>query len=278
MAHHYVGSTCLSWEFCRRSIRRDCARPWRNSSIVDVGTDVGTRRRRRVHRWRPPWSSRGSSRPAWAGDGSAGERAGWGTGWSLCWEGRRASSDVCEPGSCNISSTTQFYQQTEKYEWSNVWQLQIAVDKCFVCNIHPGSKRSSTDLYKYVLNTLVLKNVDVFRDLGVHVDCLLKFDRHISLIVHKAMTRARLILRCFLSRDRQLLFKAYSVYDVRPLLEYCNCSAVWSLISNFWCIRWKVFNGSLQNACRACGGMQVFFQLVPRRCRLAAAFCQYSRI
>ena len=39
-----------------------------------------------------------------------------------------------------------------------------------------------------------------------------QFDRHISLIVHKAMTRARLILKCFLSQDRQLLFKAYCVY------------------------------------------------------------------
>jgi len=66
--------------------------------------------------------------------------------------------------------------------------IQIAVDKCFVCNIHPGSKTSNTDLYKYVLNTHVLKNLDVVRDLGVYVDCLLKFDRHISLIVHKAMT------------------------------------------------------------------------------------------
>jgi len=43
--------------------------------------------------------------------------------------------------------------------------------------------------------------------------------------MHKAMTRARLILKCFLSRDRELLFKAYCVY-FRPLLEYC--SAVWS--------------------------------------------------
>ena len=39
------------------------------------------------------------------------------------------------------------------------------------------------------------------------------------------MTTVRLILKCFLSRDRELLFKAYCVY-VRPLLEYC--SAVWS--------------------------------------------------
>ena len=39
------------------------------------------------------------------------------------------------------------------------------------------------------------------------------------------MTRARLILKCFLSRDRELLFKACCVY-VRFLLECC--SAVWS--------------------------------------------------
>jgi len=37
------------------------------------------------------------------------------------------------------------------HEWSNVWQLQIAVDKCFVCSIHSGSKRPNTDPYKYVL-------------------------------------------------------------------------------------------------------------------------------
>jgi len=107
------------------------------------------------------------------------------------------------------------------YEWSNVWQLQIAVDKCFVCNIHPGNQRPNVDSHNYVLNAHVLEKVDVVRDLGVHVDCFLKFDHHISFIVHKAMTRACLILKCFLSRDRELLFKAYCVY-VRPLLEYCS--------------------------------------------------------
>jgi len=117
------------------------------------------------------------------------------------------------------------YAINKLYEWSNVWQLQIAVDKCFVCNVHPSNQKSNLDLYNYVLNTHALEKVDVVRDLGVHVDCFLKFDDHISFIVHKAMTRARLILKCFLSRDHELLFKAYCVY-VRPLLEYC--SAVWS--------------------------------------------------
>ena len=74
---------------------------------------------------------------------------------------------------------------------------KLPLTKCFVCGIHSGCKRPNTDPYKYVPNTHVLENVDVVRDLGVHVDCLLKFDRHISLIVHKAMTKARFILKFF---------------------------------------------------------------------------------
>ena len=100
-----------------------------------------------------------------------------------------------------------------------------------ISNIQPSSKRSNTDLYKYVLNTHVLENVDVVRDFGVHVDCLLKFDRHISLIVHKAMTRARLILKCFLSRDRQKLI----VFMSNPYLNIAQLFV--PLISNFWCLR-----------------------------------------
>ena len=41
----------------------------------------------------------------------------------------------------------------------------------------------------------------------------------------KANHRASLILKAFLSREPNLLFKAFTVY-VRPLLEYC--SSVWS--------------------------------------------------
>jgi len=99
------------------------------------------------------------------------------------------------------------YAINKWYEWSNVWQLQIAVDKCFVCNIHRGNQRLNAYLYNYVLNTHVLEKVDAVRDLGIHVNSFLKFDCHISFIVHKAMTRAHLILKCFLSvsLNRELL-------------------------------------------------------------------------
>jgi len=51
------------------------------------------------------------------------------------------------------------------------------------------------------------------------VDHHLKFDIHISLAVRKAMLRSRLILKCFSSRIKHLLLKAYITY-VRPILEY----------------------------------------------------------
>ena len=49
--------------------------------------------------------------------------------------------------------------------------------------------------------------------------------KHIYAITHKAHARAKLILRCFSSRDRTLLVKAFCTY-VRPLLKYCT--PVWT--------------------------------------------------
>ena len=77
-----------------------------------------------------------------------------------------------------------------------------------------------------MMNNHRLSSVDSVRDLGVIVDDRLKFDKHISLITRKALLRSRLILKCFHSRDRSLLVKAYwLIAYVRLLLEYC--SVVW---------------------------------------------------
>ena len=61
--------------------------------------------------------------------------------------------------------------------------------------------------------------------LGILVDCNLKFVFHIQDIVCRASKRAHLIFRCFLSRNTNILIKAFVTY-VRPLLEYA--SSVWS--------------------------------------------------
>jgi len=110
-------------------------------------------------------------------------------------------------------------------DWSTVWQLNIAVEKCFMCCITSNRMITTVSQHRYMIIDKVLDTVETVRDLGVIVDYHLKFDAHISSIVHKAMVRARLILRCFVSRNCKLLLKAYMTY-VRPILEYC--SSVWS--------------------------------------------------
>jgi len=100
------------------------------------------------------------------------------------------------------------------YNWRCVRQLQIAVQKCFVCTV--SNTRHSNNC-----TDQTFASVESVRDLGVTIDCQLKFDRHIAGIVHKAMNRTSLILKSFHSRDRTLLIKAFVTY-VRPLLEYCS--------------------------------------------------------
>ena len=112
------------------------------------------------------------------------------------------------------------------HNWRLTWQLQIAIDKCFVCtvsNVHHHNPGCSSTAYS-ICNQM-FASVDCVRDLGVMIDSKLKFDKHIAGIVHKAMSRANLILKSFHSRDRTLLTTAFCTY-VRPLLKYC--SSVWS--------------------------------------------------
>ena len=102
-------------------------------------------------------------------------------------------------------------------------QLQIATEKCFVCTIANRSQNSTHHVYG--VNNHEFAHVNSIRDLGVTIDDHLKFDQHVDLIVHKAMSRAYLVLKTFHSRNESLLVEAYCTY-VRPMLEYC--SPVWS--------------------------------------------------
>jgi len=77
----------------------------------------------------------------------------------------------------------------------------------------------------YNIDGHVLPFTDHIRDLGVYHDSRLKYDEHISNIVHNAFSRSVLILKCFHSHDYRLLKLAFTTY-VRPLLEFS--SRVWS--------------------------------------------------
>jgi len=106
--------------------------------------------------------------------------------------------------------------------WSRDWQLKISTSKCAVLNIHRLSAEPPRD---YTLAGSAVRNCDSVKDLGVIVDSDLKFSQHISVCVARAHSRACLIHKCFVSKDRNSLMRAYITY-VRPLIEYA--SQVWS--------------------------------------------------
>jgi hypothetical protein len=105
-------------------------------------------------------------------------------------------------------------------EWAAKWQLSVSINKC--CVVHVGR---CVPLKDFVLGGCKLPVLESCRDLGVQITGNLSFETHINNIVAKAHQRACCILRCFLTRDVDVLLRAFKVY-VRPLVEF-NC-VVWS--------------------------------------------------
>jgi hypothetical protein len=103
--------------------------------------------------------------------------------------------------------------------------MRIATNKCAALRITKKIKHDATMGNCYSLGGERLNWCTEVRYLGILVDNKLFFNQHTANIAHKAHVRARLILRCFCSRDCNILMKAFATY-VRPLLEYC--SQVWS--------------------------------------------------
>ena len=106
-------------------------------------------------------------------------------------------------------------------DWENTWQLSISVNKCSVLSI---GKRTETLSSLNVHGQLLPINKNSV-DLGVTVSDDLKPRTHINVIAAKAHQRANAILRCFVSKNINMLKRGFLVY-VRPLLEYN--SVIWS--------------------------------------------------
>ena len=104
--------------------------------------------------------------------------------------------------------------------WACAWQLEISIDKCYTLNLATVCCDTTLNI-----NGHPLPVVESCRDLGVTLNGDLSPSVHIDQIIVKAHQRANNILRCFVSRDRSVLVKAFLTY-VRPILEYN--SVVWS--------------------------------------------------
>jgi len=85
---------------------------------------------------------------------------------------------------------------------------------------------TSASTNNYTIHYYKLQWSSCTRDLGIFVDNELKFAQHIYKITHIGHSHAALILKCFFTRDPEVLIKAYCTY-VQPILEYCTpCTLV----------------------------------------------------
>lgn len=107
--------------------------------------------------------------------------------------------------------------------WSNNWQLTLAADKCQIISFSLNTVPLFD--YTYQINSIPLLRVKEALDLGVIFSHDLSFSSHIKVMCNKARKKASIILNCFKSKDKDILFRAFVAF-VRPIVDYC--SNLWS--------------------------------------------------
>ena len=117
-----------------------------------------------------------------------------------------------------FSSQHQSLQDTLNQigDWSKRWQLNISIEKCFI--LHLG--RNNPEM-AYYLDGLKLQPSNSVKDLGVFTTNSLSSTIQCNEIYKKCSRISSLICKTFLSRNQDLILKAYKTY-VLPILDYCS--------------------------------------------------------
>lgn len=108
---------------------------------------------------------------------------------------------------------------------SRSWNLKLNPSKCVVMRFG-GRTPTDGDNSGYTLEGAPLKLVKSHRDLGVLVDCSLKFHTHVSEVVRKASGLSNQLLRATVCRSSEFMVTLF-LSHVRPIVDYC--STVWNL-------------------------------------------------
>ena len=104
-------------------------------------------------------------------------------------------------------------------EWSNLWQLPFNETKCKV--IHVGTRNLC---HSYTMGDLKLEQVTIEKDLGIHLDSVLKFRKQAASADAKGNQMLALVRRsvCYIEPCLSWLLKTL----LRPHLEYGNVNLI----------------------------------------------------
>ena len=109
--------------------------------------------------------------------------------------------------------------------WAQSMQMRFHPEKCKAMHMGPANPRCKYQMTSTSNELHTLQVVEEEKDLGVIVDCQLKFSTHIQTQVNKANRVLGAIKHTFLALDRTAFINLYKSL-VRPHLEYA--SAVWN--------------------------------------------------
>ena len=108
-------------------------------------------------------------------------------------------------------------------DWSRTWLMKFNSNKCKV--LHLGKNNPN---HTYTMSngsdTVELGTTSCEKDLGVYVDPLLEFDKHIDECTKKGRRMSGMIVRNISHKCNEIMIPLYSSF-VRPHLEYAN--TVW---------------------------------------------------
>ena len=131
---------------------------------------------------------------------------------------------VHAPGTTSLSSTAQVQTDIDTlHSTAASWGLKMNSKKCAVLRF--SKNRASAVPPVYFIDGHHIPSVESHVDLGVTVDCHLKFHEHARSVVHKASGLAQSFLRSTVCRSREFMLFLL-ITHLRPVLEYGSC--VWN--------------------------------------------------
>ena len=116
-------------------------------------------------------------------------------------------------------------------KWSNTWLLKFHPQKCTMMHMgktsppKPNSDPNLITQHTYHMEGHPLSYSQCEKDLGVHIDNALNFDKHINQAINKATRVMAIVRKTFDYMDKEIFLNIYKGL-IRPHLEYA--SSVWS--------------------------------------------------
>ena len=110
-------------------------------------------------------------------------------------------------------------------EWAATMQMRFHPAKCKVMHLGKNNPRRNYEMRGSDNQSHILEEVEVEKDLGVHIDSDLKFTIHCQEKINKANKVLGFIRHTFKHMDKDIFLQLYKAL-VRPHLEFASC--IWS--------------------------------------------------